>query len=59
VHRGDGPTILAARRAKLAAARQRRKEDNLNFRRRTLALPSPRETPLPHLTANYLVSHFV
>lgn len=59
VHRGDGPRILQARRAKLAAARQRRKEDNLKLRQRTLALPSPRETPAPHPTANYRVSHFV
>jgi putative transposase len=59
VHRGEGPKILEARQAKLAAARHRRKEDNLNLRQRTLALPSPRETPVPHLTANYLVSHSV
>lgn len=59
VHRGDGPRILEARRAKLAAARRRRKEDNLNLRQRTLALPSPKETPVPHPTANYPVSRFV
>jgi putative transposase len=59
VHRGDGPRILEARRAKLAAARQRRKEDNLDRRQRSLALPAPHETPAPHLIANCPVSHFV
>lgn len=59
VRRGDGLKLLAAQRANLPTARQRGKQDNLNLTQRTLALPSPRETPVPYLTANYPVSHFV
>lgn len=59
MYNGGSPRILEARRAKLAAARQRRKEDNLNLRQRTLVLPSPKETPVAHPTANYPVSQFV
>jgi hypothetical protein len=42
-YRGEPETLHAARRAKLAAARQRRKETNLKLRQRQLPLEHPGE----------------
>lgn len=42
-YRGDPETLHAARRTKLAAARQRRKEENLKLRQRQLPLEHPGE----------------
>lgn len=59
VHDGTADRIRAERRAKLAAARHRRREENLKIRQRALPLPTTWEIPSPEKTANQPVSHFV
>jgi len=58
VHDGTADRILAERHAKLAAARHRRREENLSIRQRTLSLSMTGDIPSPQLTANQPVSHF-
>lgn len=56
VHAGQGETLQAARRAKLAAARHHRREMNLKLRQLSLPLlPVPQPAPI----ANSALSHFV
>ena len=59
VHDGSAGRILAERREKLAAARHRRRQENLKIRQRELPLPTTWEIPSPEPTANQPVSHFV
>lgn len=44
-YRGNPEAVRTARRAKLSAARHRRKEINLGVRQRTLPYPSPQSAP--------------
>jgi hypothetical protein len=59
VHDGSAGRILAERREKLAAARHRRRQENLKIRQRELPLPTTWKIPSPEPTANQPVSHFV
>jgi hypothetical protein len=58
VHFGTADRIREERRAKLAAARHRRKEENLKLRQRSLPLPTRPETQELGTTANTPLSHF-
>lgn len=58
VHFGTADRIREERRAKLAAARHRRKEENLKLRQRSLPLPTRSETQELETTANTPLSHF-
>jgi putative transposase len=58
VHAGEGATIQAARRAKLAQARLHRREMNLTLRQLSLPLSPSAQPDHPADTANSLLSHF-
>jgi len=59
MHLGDADRILEERRAKLAQARHRRKEENLNLRQRSLALAAHPEAWNPQTTLTPKVSQSV
>lgn len=59
MHFGQGERIQEERRAKLAAARHRRKERNLKLRQRSLALAAHRQTRVSQQTTNTQLSQFV
>lgn len=52
MHFGEADRIQNERRAKLVAARHRRKEENLKLRQRSLALAACPESRIPQTTAN-------
>lgn len=59
MHFGDADRIQQERRAKLAAARHRRKEENLKLRQRSIALLPRSEDRIPQTTANTRLSQSV
>ena len=59
MHFGEADRIQEERRVKLALARQRRKEENLKLRQRSLALAAHPETRSPQATANLRLSQSV
>lgn len=56
MHFGEADRIQQERRAKLAQARHRRKEENLKLRQRSLALSARSENRIPQTTANTRLS---
>jgi len=59
MHFGEADRIQKERRTKLAAARHRRKEENLKLRQRSLALAAHPESRSPQATANPRLSQSV